>query len=98
MLVTYERSTINPSGIISARGLCCILLSYGSDPKANRECGDGYYCIMGIGLLILIVGKRQNHYLDEIIQAQHQMTQEIHKMIREEMSLINEMRKESDKS
>ena len=53
---------------------------------------------LGIGLLILIVGKRQNRYLDEIIQTQHQMTQDIHKMIREEMSLINEMRNESNES
>jgi len=53
---------------------------------------------LGIGLLILIVGKRQNRYLDEIIQTQHRMTQEIHTMIKEEIRLINEMKNEKDKS
>jgi len=41
-----------------------------------------------------LVDKRQNHYLDEIFQTQHKMTQEIHKMLTEEIRLINEMRKE----
>jgi len=31
---------------------------------------------LGVGLLIFIVDKRQNHYLDEIIQTQHKLTQE----------------------
>lgn len=53
---------------------------------------------LGIGLLILIVGKRQNRYLDEIIQTQHKMTQEIHTMIKEEIRLINEMKSENNKS
>jgi len=53
---------------------------------------------LGIGMLILIVGKRQNRYLDEIIQTQHRMTQEIHTMIKEEIRLINEMKNEKDKS
>jgi hypothetical protein len=48
--------------------------------------------------LILIVGKRQNHYLDEIIRTQHKMTQEIHSMIKEEIRLINEMSRENDKT
>jgi hypothetical protein len=53
---------------------------------------------LGIGLLILIVGKRQNRYLDEIIQTQHKMTQEIHTMIKEEIRLTNEMKSENYKS
>jgi hypothetical protein len=40
---------------------------------------------LGVGLLIFIVDKRQNHYLDEIIQTQHKLTKEIHNMITEEM-------------
>lgn len=67
-------------------------------PKQIQNAEMNIIVSLGIGLLILIVGKRQNHYLDEIIQTQHQMTQEIHKMIREEMSLINELKKESNKS
>ena len=30
---------------------------------------------LGFGVLIFIVDKRQNHYLDEIIQAEHKITQ-----------------------
>jgi hypothetical protein len=29
---------------------------------------------LGVGVLIFIVDKRQSHYLDEIIQAEHKMT------------------------
>ena len=43
---------------------------------------------LGVGVLIFIVDKTQSHYLDEIIQAQHKMTQEIHKMLTEEIRLI----------
>jgi hypothetical protein len=51
---------------------------------------------LGIGLLILVVDKRQNRYLDEIIQTQHKMTNEIHKMIKEELTLIKEMHKDNE--
>jgi hypothetical protein len=49
---------------------------------------------LGVGVLIFIVDKRQSHYLDEIIQAEHKITQEIHKMLTDEIRLINEMRRE----
>jgi len=52
---------------------------------------------LGVGVLIFIVDKRQSHYLDEIIQAQHKMTQEIHRMLTEEIRLIHEMRRENNK-
>ena len=52
---------------------------------------------LGVGVLIFIVDKRQSHYLDEIIQGQHKMTQEIHKMLTEEIRFINEMRRENNK-
>lgn len=52
---------------------------------------------LGVGVLIFIVDKRQSNYLDEIIQAQHKMTQEIHKMLTEEIRLMNEMRRENNK-
>ena len=67
-------------------------------PKQIQNAEMDIIVSLGIGLLILVVGKRQNQYLDEIIQTQHQMTQEIHNMIRVEMSLINEMMKEDNKS
>ena len=46
---------------------------------------------LGVGLLILVVDKRQDRYLDEIIQTRHKLTREIHNMIKEEMRLINKM-------
>jgi TolB-like protein len=44
--------------------------------------------------LILVIDKRQNRYLDEIIETQHKMTNEIHKMIKEELTIIKEMHKD----
>ena len=52
---------------------------------------------LGVGVLIFIVDKRQSNYLDEIIQAQHKMTQEIHKKLTEEIRLMNEMRRKNNK-
>jgi len=48
---------------------------------------------LGVGMLIFIVGKRQNQYLHEIIETQHKMTQEIHKMSTEEIRLMRENNK-----
>ena len=53
---------------------------------------------LSIGILILVVDKRQDRHINEIIQTQHKMTHEIHKMINEQMSLIKEMQKGNDKS
>ena len=50
---------------------------------------------LAIGLLILIVDKRQDRHIDEIIQEQHKMTSEIHKMIQEEIRLIKEIQKQN---
>jgi hypothetical protein len=51
---------------------------------------------LGIGLLILVVDKRQDRHLNEIIEAQHKMTNEIHKMIKEEIRLIKEMQRQNN--
>jgi UTP-glucose-1-phosphate uridylyltransferase len=45
---------------------------------------------LGIGLLILIVDKRQSRIIDELIKAQHELTNEIHKMIKEELKMIKD--------
>ena len=73
-----------------------VVLYYFTDiiPKQIENREMDIIISLGIGLLILIVGKRQNHYLDEIIQTQHR----IHTMIKEEIRLINEMKSENDKS
>jgi hypothetical protein len=51
---------------------------------------------LSIGLLILVVDKRQDRHIDDIIRMQHKMTHEIHKMIEEQMSLIKEMKKKQN--
>ena len=53
---------------------------------------------LGVGLLILVVDKRQDRYLDEIIQTQHKLTREIHNMIKEEIRLINKMGRDNSES
>ena len=50
---------------------------------------------LAIGLLILVVDKRQDRHIDEMIQMQHKMTHEIHKMIKEQMNLIKEIQNEN---
>jgi hypothetical protein len=51
---------------------------------------------LGIGLLILAVDKRQDRHLNEIIEAQHEITKEIHKLIKEEIRSIREMQRENN--
>ena len=46
---------------------------------------------LGIGLLILVVDKRQDRNIHEIIHTQHKTIDEMHKMLREEMNFIKEM-------
>jgi hypothetical protein len=50
---------------------------------------------LGIGLLILIVDKRQSRHIDDLIKTQHKLTNEIHKMIREELTRIKKTQNES---
>jgi hypothetical protein len=45
---------------------------------------------LGIGLLILIVDQRQSRNIDELIRTQHGLTNEIHKMIKEELKMIKD--------
>ena len=53
---------------------------------------------LGIGLLILIVDKRQSRHIDELIKTQHELTNEIHKMIKEELTVIKETGKNNETS
>ena len=53
---------------------------------------------LGIGLLILIVDKRQSRHVDELIKTQHELTNEIHKMIKEELKVIRESNKDNKAS
>jgi len=52
---------------------------------------------LGVGLLILIVDKRQSRNIDELIKAQHKLTSEIHKMIKEELKMINDSHKDNER-
>jgi hypothetical protein len=49
---------------------------------------------LGIGLLILIVDKRQSRNIDELIRTQHKLTNEIHKMIKEQLTMIKDTHKD----
>ncbi len=50
---------------------------------------------LGIGLLILIVDKRQSRNIDELIKTQHKLTNEIHKMIKEQLTMIKDTHKDN---
>ena len=49
---------------------------------------------LGIGLLILIVDKRQSRNIDELIKTQHKLTNEIHKMIKEQLTMSKDTHKD----
>ena len=49
---------------------------------------------LGIGLLILIVDKRQSRNIDELINTQNKLTNEIHKMIKEQLTMIEDAHKD----
>ena len=49
---------------------------------------------LGIGLLILIVDKRQSRNIDELIKTQHKLTNEIHKMIKEQLTMTEDTHKD----
>ncbi|HYZ51051.1 MAG TPA: hypothetical protein VE593_09205 [Nitrososphaeraceae archaeon] len=51
---------------------------------------------LGIGLLILIVDKRQSRNIDELIKIQHKLTNEIHKMIKEELKMAKDRSKDTE--
>lgn len=53
---------------------------------------------LGIGLLILIVDKRQSQNVDELIKTQHELTNEIHKMLKEELKMIKDTYKDKEGS
>jgi serine kinase of HPr protein (carbohydrate metabolism regulator) len=56
-------------------------------PKKITSTETNVIVLLGVGVLIFIVDKRESHYLDEIIQAEHKMTQ-IHKMLTEEIRFM----------
>ena len=94
----YERNTI--SYLRTDHTHVSVLFFYFTDiVPANIENREMNIIIsLSIGVLILVVDKRQDRHINEIIQTQHKMTHEIHKMINEQMSLIKEMQKGNDKS
>ncbi|HJT46869.1 MAG TPA: hypothetical protein VJ729_01715 [Nitrososphaeraceae archaeon] len=51
---------------------------------------------LGVGLLILIVDKRQSRNIDELIKVQHKLTHEIHKMIKEELRMVKDTYKDTE--
>jgi phosphoribosylaminoimidazole (AIR) synthetase len=51
---------------------------------------------LGIGMLILIVDKRQSRNVDELIRTQHGLTNEIHKMIKEELRIIKDTHRDRE--
>ena len=46
---------------------------------------------LSVGLLILIVDKRQERHLHEISKAQHNMINDIHKIIKEQKEMLTDL-------
>ena len=54
------------------------------------------FITLGIGLLILIVDKGQSRNIDELIKIQHKLTNEIHKMIKDELEMVKDRYKDTE--
>ena len=67
-------------------------------PKKIENTEMSIIISLGIGLLILIVDKRQSQHIDDLIKTQHKLTNEIHKMIRDELTMIKKTHKENESS
>jgi hypothetical protein len=50
---------------------------------------------ISVGLLILVVDKRQERHLHDISLEQHKMISDIHNLIKEQMNLITELHMKS---
>jgi len=90
-----EPNTINYIWIDCTRIFCAIFLFYRHCACKYREPRNNIVISLSIGVLILVVDKRQDRHINEIIQTQHKVTHEIHKMIQEQMIIIKDMNKGS---
>jgi hypothetical protein len=77
-------------GLISL-GISVIVLWFTNVPETIEATDISIMIALGIGLLILIVDKKQDRHIHEMTQTQHNLTLEIREVIDEQMKILREL-------
>src|SRR6476646_5727900 len=75
--------------------IIAIILWYTHMPETLENKDIDIIIAISVGLLILVVDKRQERHLHEISLEQHRMISDIHNLIKEQMNLITELHMKS---
>ena len=75
--------------------IIAIILWYTHMPETLENKDIDIIIAISVGLLILVVDKRQERHLHEISLEQHKMISDIHNLIKEQMNLITELHMKS---
>jgi uncharacterized membrane protein YadS len=78
-------------------GMLAIILWFTNMPETIEDTDIQIIIALGIGLLIMVLDKRQDLHFHEIIQNQNKMISEIHVTIMQEKVVVEEIRKILDK-
>jgi len=78
-------------------GMLAIILWFTNMPETIEDTDIQIIIALGIGLLIMVLDKRQDLHFHEIIQNQNKMISEIHVTIMQEKVVVEEIRKMLDK-
>jgi hypothetical protein len=72
-------------------GISVIVLWFTNVPETIEATDISIMIALGIGLLILIVDKKQDRHIHEMTQTQHNLTLEIREVIDEQMKILREL-------
>jgi hypothetical protein len=72
-------------------GTSVIVLWFTHMPETIETTDVNIMIALGIGLLILIVDKKQDSHIHEITQTQHNLTLEIREVIEDQMKILKEL-------
>ena len=75
--------------------IIAIILWYTHMPETLEDTDINIIIAISVGLLILVVDKRQERHLHDISLKQHKMINDIHNIIKEQMDLITELHMKS---
>lgn len=72
--------------------ITAIFLALTDTPEQIEDTDINIIIALGIGLLIMILDRRQDRHIHEIIKTQNKIISEIHVMIKEEKIVLEEIK------
>jgi predicted membrane chloride channel (bestrophin family) len=72
-------------------GITALVLWFTRMPQSIESTDVSIMIALGIGLLILVVDKRQDRHLHQITKIQHNLTLEIREVIEEQLKILREL-------